>query len=168
MASKNAPTITCVADRLGRLTVPLVPRARPPVQRRDLVGLLCQQMRAENVGKEVVVAIPEAPVVQRDDEEVAALQGLQPRRASLLVGDGVAQWAVQPVQDGGPEQEAADRLGLTPQDLLDQVVHDVPVVSGEGPDESGNILVALQGQRGQLQAGDPAFGAVVQRGDVLR
>ena len=31
-----------------------------------------------------------------------------------------------------------------------------------------SILVALQGQRGQLQAGNPAFGARFQRGDVVR
>ena len=30
------------------------------------------------------------------------------------------------------------------------------------------LLVALQGQRGQLQARNPAFGAVFQGGDVVR
>ena len=31
----------------------------------------------------------------------------------------------------------------------------------------GNILVPLHRERGQLQAGNPAFGAVFQGGDVL-
>ena len=34
------------------------------------------------------------------------------------------------------------------QDLFDQIVHDVPVVSGEGPDEPVHILMALHGERG--------------------
>ena len=45
------------------------------------VGLLVQQVRAQHVGEEVVVAIPVAAVVERDDEEVAALQRLQHRFA---------------------------------------------------------------------------------------
>ena len=59
-------------------------------------------------------------------------------------------------------------FGLALQDLLDQIVRDVAVVPGERPDEPGNILAAPQGEGGQLQAGDPALGAVFQRGDVLR
>ena len=59
-------------------------------------------------------------------------------------------------------------FGLTLQDLFDQIVHDVAVVSGECPDEPGNILLALHGERGQLQSGNPAFGARFQRVDILR
>ena len=33
-------------------------------------------------------------------------------------------------------------------------------------DEAGDVLPSLHGERGQLQTGDPAFGAVFQRGDV--
>ncbi len=53
------------------------------------------------------------------------------------------------------------------QDFFDQIVHDVSVVSGECPDEPGNILVALQGQRGELQASNPAFGAGGKERDVF-
>src|ERR687886_2041210 len=37
---------------------------------------------------------------------------------------------------------------LTLEDLVDQTVHDVAVVAGEGPDQPRHILVALPGQRG--------------------
>ena len=94
------------ADRVSRRPLPLMPRARAPMQGRDLIGLLRQQARAEHVGKEVVVAIPPSRVVQRHEKEVAALQRLQPRAAALLAGDGFAEGAVQPVEDGGLEQEA--------------------------------------------------------------
>ena len=40
-------------------------------------------MHTENFGKEVVVAIPMAPVVQRNDEEVAAFKGMQLRLGFL-------------------------------------------------------------------------------------
>ena len=57
-------------------------------------------------------------------------------------------------------------LGLAAQHLLDQVVDDVPVVAGEAGDEAGDVGAAPQRQRGQLQRGDPALGARLQRGDV--
>jgi len=60
-------------------------------------------MRREHFGKEVVIAIPVAPVIERNDKEVASLQGLQPRVAFLLAGDGIAQRATQPVENGGLE-----------------------------------------------------------------
>ena len=46
------------------------------MQRSYLIGLLGQQMRSENLGKQVVIAIPVAPVVERNDEEVAAMERL--------------------------------------------------------------------------------------------
>ena len=58
-------------------------------------------------------------------------------------------------------------LGLALQDLLDQVVDDVAVVAGEAGDEAGDVVAALHRQRRQLERGDPALGAPLQRGDVL-
>ena len=69
-----------MADRIGRRTMLLVPLARAPMQRSYLIGLLRSQMRRENFGKEVMIAIPVAPVIQWNDKEVASLQGLQPAR----------------------------------------------------------------------------------------
>ena len=59
-------------------------------------------------------------------------------------------------------------LGLTLQDLLDQVVDDVAVVPGEARDEAGDVVAALHRERRQLDRGDPPLGAPLQRGDVLR
>ena len=81
----------------------LVPLTGAPMQRRYLIGLLRQQMRGEHFGKEVVVAIPVAPVIERNDKEVAALQRLQPRVAFLLAGDGITERTTQPVKNGGLE-----------------------------------------------------------------
>ena len=54
-------------------------------------------------------------------------------------------------------------LGLALQHLLDEVVDDVPVVAGEAGDEAGDVVAALHRQRRQLQRGDPALGAPLQR-----
>ena len=60
-------------------------------------------MRKENFGEEVVIAIPLALVIQRNDKEVASLEGLQERVSLLLAGNGIAQRAVQPLENGGLE-----------------------------------------------------------------
>ncbi len=59
-------------------------------------------------------------------------------------------------------------FGLTLQDLFDQVIHDIAVVSGERPDKLGNVIAPAHRERRQLEPGDPAFGAVLQRGDVAQ
>jgi hypothetical protein len=71
------------------------------MQRSYLIGLLGPQMRGEHFGKEVMITIPVALVIQRNNKEVASLQGLQPRIAFFLAGDGIAERAVQPVENGG-------------------------------------------------------------------
>ena len=58
-----------VPDGLGRLAAALVPRARPPVQVRHLAGLLVEQPRIQHVGEELVVAIPPAAVIERDQDK---------------------------------------------------------------------------------------------------
>ena len=138
------------------------------MQRRHLLGLLRQQMRPQHLGEEVVVAVPAAPVVQRHDEHVAPFQRLQLCAASPLPGDGVAQRATQPLEDGGMQQEVAHRCGLMPEDLRDQIVQHETVVPGERPDEPANIRAPAHRERRQLETGDPPLGALFQRGDLLR
>ena len=147
------------------VAVVLVPVARPTVELGHAVGLLVQEARPQHVGEELVVAIPAPPVVERDEEEVPAIERLQHRLAALVTGDGIAERASQPIQDRGLQQEAPDLLGLTVQDLVDQVVDDVAVVPGESRDEAGDVVAALDRERCQLEGGDPPFGPRLQRDD---
>ena len=156
-----------MADGLGRLAVLLVPCARPPVQARHLAGLLVVQACLQHVGEQMVVAIPPAAVIERDQEQVPAVQRLQHGLAAALPGDGIAQRAAQPAQDGGLQQEGLDTIGLTRQHLLGQVVDDVAVIAREAGDEAGHVVSPLHRQRRQLERGDPALGASLQRGHVL-
>ena len=52
---------------------------------------------------------------------------------------------------------------LARQDLVDQVVDDVPVVAGDAGHEAGDVVAPLHRQRGQLERGNPALGASLQR-----
>ena len=73
---------------------------------------------------------------------------------------------MEPVEDCGAEQEVANLRGLPGQNLVGQVVDDEPVAAGERLDEVGDLFVvrdAAQGECGELQAGDPALRAVLQR-----
>ena len=68
----------------------------------------------------------------------------------------------------GLQQEGLDTIGLTLQHLLDEVVDDVTIIAREAGDEAGHVVSPLHRQRRQLERGDPALGAGLQRGHVLR
>ncbi len=155
-------------DRLGRQVVLLAPQACPPAQKRDLAGQLGQRMGEEHLGEEVVIAEPVTLSVERDDEQVGALEGLQHGRAAHAAGDGIAERSAQLLENGGLQQEVPDRFRLSPQHFFDEVIQHKTVAARERLDEAGRIRVALHGKRGQLQAGDPALGPRFQRGDIVR
>ena len=157
-----------MADRRRRLPVLVVPVAGAAMQVSDLVGSLVEEVGPQHVREQVVVAVPVAAVVERDQEQVGAVQRLQGGLAAGPTGHGVAQRAAQPVQQAGAQQEGADLFGLPLQHLLDQVVDDVPVVAGEAGDEGADVLSSLHREGGELERGDPAFGPSLQRGDVVR
>jgi hypothetical protein len=157
-----------VVDRRGSVAVPLAPVTGPDVQCTDAVGVLVEQSRPQHLAEEMVVAVPPTAVVERDQEEISALESLEHGLAAVLTGDGVAQRTREPAQDGRLQQEAAHLFRLTLEDLLDQVVHDEAVVPGEARDEARHVVAPLHRQRGQLQRRDPALGTSLQRGDLVR
>ena len=67
-------------------------------------------MGLQHVREQVVVAIPAALVVERDDEEVAAVERVDGRRPPSSGGDRVARRPVSR-QDRGLQQEAGIRAG---------------------------------------------------------
>ena len=145
-------------DRLDDVALLLVPGRGHRVELLHETGLLVEEPPAQDVGEEVVVAVPVPPVVQRDHEQVVPLEGLEHAAAIGLTGEGVAQGAVHPVEDGRPQQEVLDVGRQALQDLLDEVVDDVPVVPGEAGDEAGHVLAPGHRQGGELQRGDPPLG----------
>ena len=145
------------------------------MQLTDPVGVPGGQTGAQGVGEEMVVAVPPALVVERDHEQVLALEGLQHRLTVGTTGQGVAQAAGQLVEHRGVEKERPHVVRLPVQNLLDEVVEDESMASGEGLHELGDISGPAGGagmgpgrQRGQLQPGRPpsvrASSAATSRG----
>src|SRR6266581_7633182 len=114
----------------------------------------------------MVVAIPTTAVIQRDEEKIRPLQRDQSGRAVRLTGDRIAQRPAQTVEDRALQEKLSDILGLALQDLLNEVVDDVPVVSGETRNERAQIVASLHRQRCQLERGDPSLRALIQRRDI--
>ena len=123
-------------------------------------------MRAQDIGEQVVVAVPVATVVEGYDEQVRPLERLEHGLGVADAGDRIAERAAQPFEDRGVEQEGADGLGLADEHLLDEVVDDVPIVAREAGDEPGGVLASLQREGRELQGGDPPLGASLESGDV--
>jgi hypothetical protein len=86
-------------DCLGRLAVLLIPRARPPVQIRNVGGMFVQQVRLQNVRKEMVVAVPLTAVVERHQEQVLSIKSLEHGFAAVPAGNGIAERATEPVEN---------------------------------------------------------------------
>ena len=71
--------VECVANGLKPLPALLVPDTRAPMEVRDAVRLLAQQARPEDIREQVVVSVPLAARVERDHEEVPAIEILEGR-----------------------------------------------------------------------------------------
>ena len=129
--------------------------------------MLVEQVRAQDVGEQVVVAVPLPPVVERDEEQVGALERdeASPCRRSRPV-TASQSGPVSRSRTDVRSRKSRTSVGLAGQHLLGEVVDDVAVVAGEPGDERAGVVAALHRQRGQLQGGDPALGALVQRRDV--
>ena len=149
-----------MADGGGRFARLVVPLAGAAVQVGHVLAAALEHVGLQHLGEQVVVAVPAAGVVEWDQEQVGAVQVLQHLLALGVPGDGRAQRSAQPVQDAGLEQEVAHRLRLAAQHLLDQVVHDVAVVAGEGRDERRGLGPPPQRECRQLEGGHPALRCV--------
>ncbi len=128
--------------------------------------MLVAEPGPEHVGEEVVVAVPGAVIVERDDEEVGPLELLERRSTARPTGDGIAERPGERLQDRGLEQEAADVVALAFEHLPDQVVEDEAIVAGEPGDERRDIVATLHRERRELQGRDPSLGARLEHVDV--
>jgi hypothetical protein len=136
------------------------------VQLGHPLGVLVKEVRGQDVGEQVVVPVPLPLVVERDEEEVGALERHQGRLSARPPGDGVTERAGESLEDRRLEEELANVRGLACQDLLAEIDHDVAVVPREPGDEPTHVAAPLHRQRSQLQGGDPPLGPPVQRRDV--
>ena len=112
----------------------------------------------------MVVAPPAPDVVELHHEQTGPVHLFEQFLAVVAAGDRVAERPAETFQDRRLEEEVPEVLPLPAENLLGQVVQDVPVAAGEGGHETGHVGLGTQRQRRQLQPHGPAFGAFGQRG----
>ena len=152
-----------VPDGVDHLAMLGEPRGGPPVQRRHLFGQRPAQLQPQEIREQVVVAKPRALGVERDDERVRVLELQQDPFRARAAGQQIGQLAVDPIEQGGAQQQLLDVVGLALQHLGEQVLGDRAVAAGELRDETLRVGVTGQGDRREPQARGPPFGPLVQQ-----
>ncbi len=166
-SSRAAPgqsPAACVC-RMASTTWPCAdePSGGAPVQHRHLLGQRPAQLQPEQIPEQVVVAEPGTPGVERHDERVRVREFQQDPLRARAAGQHVGQLAVDPVEQGGAQQQILDVGWLALQHLRDQVLRDRAVAAGELRDEPLGVGVTSQGDRREPQARGPPLRPLVQQ-----
>ena len=66
------------------------------------------ELRPEEIAEEMVIAIPPATIVERDDERIGTREILQRTSRVVDAEHRIAQRRRHPIEDRRPEQEALD------------------------------------------------------------
>ncbi len=89
------------ANGVGAGAVCLVPDARAAVNGTYPVRILGSRLLLQDLGEEMMVAIPLASIIERDDEQVSSFQVFQDGLPAALACDGIAQRAAEAVEKRG-------------------------------------------------------------------
>ena len=111
----------------------------------------------------MVVAEPGALGVERFDERVGVLEFQQDPFRARAAGQQIGQLAVDPIEQGGTQEQILDVGWLAFEHLGDQVLGDRAVAAGELRDEPLRVGVTGQGERREPQARRPSFRPLVQQ-----
>ena len=124
------------------------------------------ELAVEELAEQVVVAVAVAGAVERDDQQVVALQRLEHVLRPGPGEHGVAQRTGHPVEDrrAGQERHRLDRQAG--EHLGADVVGEQPVVAAERHAGGQPLTPGVEGQRGQVQPDRPPLGALDERGDL--
>ena len=151
-----------MADRFLRESLGAKPFAGAPVQQRNERRLAGREPGAKRPGEQVVVPEPSPALVQRDEEQVLPLEHVDDLRRVPPCRHRVAERRREPVEDRRLGEEPHDVVGLAADDLLKEIVGDVPVAAGELADGLAWVALASEGQRRQVQSGRPPLRRVDQ------
>ena len=133
-----------MCDRVIGAAVFGVPPSRCAVQTLHTVGLLAGEPSPQRVGEEVVVAVPPPLLIEGNNEQVGALEDPEHVVSVVPAGQRVAQQAGQLAEDRRVEQEGAHLWRLAVQDLLDEIVEDEAMASGERLDDLADVAAVAQ------------------------
>src|SRR6478752_3004450 len=115
----------------------------------------------------MVVSIPVAPRVERDEEEIRALEfGEQPMRI-VCAEYRVARLGGEPVEYRCLQEKVSRLVVDRLEHLGCQIVGDVAVRGGELSDAVARLVDACEPERGETDACRPAFGSLDEDLDVV-
>ena len=117
---------------LGR-PLPLVPARGPAVERWHGSSVPADELGAQDLPEEVVVAVPLPPAIEGLDEEVRVLELGDLLRRILATEHGVAQRRREAVQDRRLQQEGEPLGRQAREQLAGEVVHQVAIVARARP-----------------------------------
>ena len=156
-----------MVDRLGHLTGRQEPARGAAMELRDQRARLEPKLRVQTRAEQVVVAVPVASVIERDHEQIRAREHLELSRRTRRLRDRVTQRTAHPLKDRRAQQQPARIRVEVGQDLLAEVVDDVPVIAGEPHDELVPVGAVAKRQPREIHGCRPALRTLMQRGHVL-
>src|SRR5579859_855897 len=137
------------------------------MEERDSIRMRTLQTLAQHLREQVVIAVPLPLIVQGEQKEIGLFQPLEHHLPLRLACHRLTERPTEMLQNGSLEQEALHVRRLARQYLLGQVVNDETVRTCERLHKMRYVLTALQRERSQLEASNPAFGACFKRHYVL-
>ena len=152
--------------RIRRQTRPRQPLRCPHVQPRQPFGVLPRQQAAQQIGKQRVIAKPDPVGVQRDQEQVGRLDLPDAFGGIARPRNRIRQGCGKPLEDRRAQKEIQKFGRLPTEHLLHKEIRDIACRARKAVQKPRLVVSIAQRQRCQMQPGDPAFGAMVQRQDL--
>jgi hypothetical protein len=132
-----------------------------------LARVLVPELQLQKLAEQTVVAVPLPAGIQSDQEHVRARELREHFGRVLATENRVAQLGREPSQHRGAQQEVPGLRGERRQDLIGQIVGDVPSAPSERPHTLIGVLEVAKPQRREVQTGGPALCALDEQLDAL-
>ena len=126
------------------------------------------ELHSEEVAEQVVVAVPLAAIVERDDECIRAREDLERIGRIVRAEHRIAQGRRHPVEDRRTKQERLEFARLALHHLFQEVVGDLLLIAGQTGSPRGGIVAVSQRERCQRDRGSPPLRPVAQSLGRLR
>ena len=146
-----------VLDRLLREPVRVTPRRRAAA---ELASGVAPELELKNLAEEVVVAIPLAAIVERDEEHVRVREVGEHRNRVLAAENRVAQCRREAPQHRRAHQEVLDLRRERRQNLVGQIFPNLAGAARELPHSPVGVPQIPKPQSGQIDARGPSLRAI--------
>ena len=137
------------------------------MQRRGQARLAPLELHPQQLGEQVVEAVPPALVVERDEEQVGPRQRVEHRGRVLLLQHGIAQGAGQPFENRSAEHQRLHRRVVRLEHLGHQEIDHVAVRAAKSAHESVAVGSVPQRERREVEPGRPSLRLPQQTFDIF-